>query len=69
MWVPEGSTSSLACYLILVFSQCVLHPQRSLGLVGVGSGYLPERVRETLKVPRITLSFTDSILSEGQRFS
>jgi len=25
-------------------------------LVGVGSGDLPERVRETLKVPRITLS-------------
>jgi len=24
--------------------------------VGVGSGDLPERVRETLKVPRITLS-------------
>jgi len=32
------------------------HPKRLFGLVGVGSGDLPERVRKTLKVTRITLS-------------
>ena len=42
------------------------HPKRSFGLVGVGSGDLPERVRETLKDPRITLS--DSFRTEQVRY-
>ena len=57
-WNPPGPTwreGSGICTLLLNLGS-EQHPQRSFGLVGVGLGDLPERVRETLKVPRITLS-------------
>jgi len=57
-WDPPGPTwpegGGICALLLNPGSE--QHPKRSFGLVGVGSGDLPERVRETLKVTRITLS-------------
>jgi len=57
-WNPPGPTwreGGAICTLLLNLGS-EQHPKRSFGLVGVCLGDLPERVRETLKIPRITLS-------------
>ena len=53
---PSGTHMARGCRHLCLVPGSEQHPKRSFGLVGFGSGDLPERVRETLKVPRITLS-------------
>ena len=53
---PGGFHLFFGLLLNLVFEPVLASPHKAFGLVGVGSGDLPERVKETLKVPRITLS-------------
>jgi len=53
---PGGFHLFFGLLLNLGFEPVLASPHKAFGLVGVSSGDLPERVKETLKVPRITLS-------------